>query len=265
MTSGKTSFNLEAGDRPEQDYKRPFLSVIIPAYNEEKRIGLSLRKILDYLQARRFEAEIIVVDDGSSDQTATLAGEILSDFPDSKIISLPDNKGKGAAVREGVLNSKGNLILFTDADLSTPIEELNKLLPLIGENYEVVIGSRALPGSEIKKRQGWLREHLGKFFNLLVRLLVLKGFKDTQCGFKLFKREPAQKIFSRLKTRGFAFDVEALLLAQKLGYQIAQVPIVWINYPESRVHLIRSSFRMFLELLRIKRRKKESFNSRADF
>jgi len=234
---------------------QPFLTIVIPAYNEEKRIGLSLRKIIDYLELRNFNAEIIVVDDGSSDQTAEIAKDILAEYQAGLVIEMPKNRGKGAAVQEGILRAKSELVLFSDADLSTPIEELEKLLPLAREGYEVVIGSRAWPQSEIRKRQSWLREHMGKFFNLLVRLLVLKGFKDTQCGFKLFKREAARTIFSQLQTSGFAFDVEVLWLAEKFGYKIAQVPVVWINYPDSRVHLIQSSFSMLIDLIKLKRKK----------
>ncbi|MCR4396539.1 MAG: glycosyltransferase family 2 protein [Candidatus Saccharicenans sp.] len=233
-----------------------YLSVVVPAFNEEKRIGFSLFRIKDYLQSRNISAEVIVVDDGSTDRTAEEAGEIMADYPEFRVITLPVNRGKGAAVRSGVLQARGELVLFTDADLSTPIEELEKFLPLAREGCQVVIGSRALPESQIKERQGWLREHLGKFFNLLVRLLVLKGFKDTQCGFKLFRKEAAREIFLRLETEGFAFDVEVLLLAQKLGYKICQVPVVWVNHPESRVRLVRGSLEMLGELLRIRRKKK---------
>ncbi len=236
---------------------KPLLSIIIPAYNEEKRLGLTLRKILDYLDARQILAEIIVVDDGSSDRTSELAEEILKDWPLYRIISLPKNLGKGAAVKEGVLKASGEFILFSDADLSTPIEELEKMLPLAREGYEVVIASRALPQSEIKKRQSWLREHMGKTFNLFVRLLLLKGIKDTQCGFKLFEKEAAKKIFSQVKCCGYAFDVEALLLAKQFGYKIAQVPVVWVNSPESRVSLIGSSLKMFFELMKIRKRFKK--------
>lgn len=235
-----------------------YLSIVVPAYNEERRLGLSLFRIKDYLESRQIAAEIILVDDGSSDRTPAVAREVMGDYPHFRLLQLPVNRGKGAAIRAGMLEARGELILFSDADLSTPIEEIEKLLPLVREGYEVVIGSRAIPGSEIKKRQGWLREHMGKFFNLLVRLLVLKGFKDTQCGFKLFRREAARRIFSCLTTEGFAFDVEALLLARGLGYRIAEVPVVWINHPESRVHLVKSSIRMFVDLMKIKKELKKN-------
>ncbi|MCI4444401.1 MAG: glycosyltransferase family 2 protein [Candidatus Aminicenantes bacterium] len=231
----------------------PALSIIIPAYNEEKRLGLTLRKIIDYFNSRKIQAEIIVVDDGSSDRTAEVAHEILTEWPASKVIIQQKNKGKGAAIKEGVLKASGELILYTDADLSTPIEEIEKFLPLTAEGYDVVIGSRALPGSAIRKRQSWIREHMGKAFNFLVRLMLIKGIKDTQCGFKLFRREAARKIFTQLECQGFAFDVEVLWLAQKFGYKIAQVPVVWVNSPESKVMLFRSSIRMFLDLLKMRK------------
>ncbi|MGB9835589.1 MAG: dolichyl-phosphate beta-glucosyltransferase [Candidatus Saccharicenans sp.] len=236
---------------------KPVLSIVIPAYNEEKRLGLTLRKIIDYLDSRQIQAEIIVVDDGSKDNTAEAAREILTDWPLQKVVSLPENQGKGAAVKEGLLQASGEFILFSDADLSTPIEELEKMLPLARQGCQVVIASRALPESEIKKRQSWLREHMGKTFNFLVRLLLIKDIKDTQCGFKLFEQKAARKIFSELQTKGFAFDVEALALARRFGYKIAQVPVAWVNSPESRVGLVRSSVGMFIELLKIKRRLKK--------
>lgn len=233
-----------------------YLSVVVPAYNEEQRIGFSLFRIKEYLNSRSLSAEIILVDDGSTDRTAEVGREIMADYPAFRLITLPLNRGKGAAVRAGVLQARGELVLFTDADLSTPIEELEKFLPLMREGFDVVIGCRALPESVIKQRQGWLRERLGKCFNLLVRLLVLKGYRDTQCGFKLFRKEAAREIFFRLETEGFAFDVEALLLARKLGYRIAQVPVVWVNHPQSRVRLVRGSLRMLAELFKIRRKKK---------
>jgi len=231
-----------------------YLTVVVPAYNEEKRIGFSLFRIKEYLLSRSLSAEIILVDDGSTDRTAGVALEIMEDYPDFRVITLPLNRGKGAAVRAGVLQARGELVLFTDADLSTPIEELEKFLPLIREGYDVIIGCRALPDSIIKERQGWLRERLGKCFNLLVRLLVLKGFRDTQCGFKLFRKNAAREIFFRLETEGFAFDVEVLLLARHLGYRIAQVPVVWVNHPESRLRLVRGSLSMLIELIKIRKR-----------
>lgn len=228
-----------------------FLSVVIPAYNEDRRIGNTLKKIREYLDRQDFSSEIIVVSDGCTDLTDLYATETLKNWPNFRLLCRVENKGKGYSVKEGILNSRGRLILFTDADLSTPIEELDNFLPWADE-YDVVIGSRALPDSNIQVHQSFLRENMGKTFNLFVRLLVFRGIKDTQCGFKLFHRQAAMDIFRRTKLRGFGFDVEALYLSQKLGYRIKQLPVVWINSPESRVQIFTSSAEMIRDLFRIR-------------
>lgn len=228
-----------------------FLSVVIPAYNEDRRIAGTLEKIRDYLDRQDYSSEILLVSDGCTDSTDRNAQESLRDWPRFRLLGRRENKGKGYSIREGILHSQGRLVLFTDADLSTPIEELDNFLPWT-ENYDVLIGSRALPESDIQVHQSFLRENMGKTFNLFVRLLVLRGFKDTQCGFKLFKRQAALDIFHRIKLAGFGFDVEALYVAQLLGYRIKQLPVVWRNSPESRVHVFSSSFNMIVDLFRIK-------------
>ncbi len=229
------------------------LSLIIPAHNEAARIGPSLQKIREYLGRRFPSAEIIVVDDGSRDATAATAENALKDWPRGKVLSRPKNMGKGYSVREGVLSSGGRMVLFSDADLSTPIEELDGLVPEVNQGFDVVIGSRALPDSDIRVRQSAIRERMGKTFNLLVRILVLPGIRDSQCGFKLFRREAALDVFGRLRVRGFAFDVEALALCRKLGYKVKEVPVVWLNSPPSRVRMVRSSAGMLRDLFRIRR------------
>lgn len=228
-----------------------FLSVVIPAYNEESRIGSTIAKIRVYLSQQAFSYEIMVVDDGSRDKTVELALKALEDLPDYQVLSLRKNCGKGYSVREGMLRARGQTILFSDADLSTPIEELGRFLPWLEQEYEIVIGSRALPDSDIQVRQSLLRESMGKIFNVFVRLLFLPDIKDTQCGFKLFSRDAARMIFPLLCTSGFSFDVEALVLAHKLGYRIKQVPIVWRNSGQSKVKIISSSLKMFFDLCRI--------------
>ncbi|MBM3294859.1 MAG: glycosyltransferase family 2 protein [Candidatus Aminicenantes bacterium] len=230
---------------------RPHLGVVIPAFNEEARIGPTLERLAAYLRARPWTAEILVVDDGSTDATRARAEEALRDVPRSRVLGRAENRGKGFSVREGVLASEGAHILFTDADLSTPIEELEKFWPPIQAGRDIVIGSRALPGSDIRVRQTRLRRGMGKVFNLLVRLFLLRGIPDTQCGFKLFRREAARAVFAPLATTGFAFDVEVLLRARRMGLRIAQVPVVWRNSPPSKVRLIGSSARMLAELLMI--------------
>ena len=229
-----------------------FLSVVIPAYNEEDRIKQSLAKVRNYLAHQDYLSEIIVVNDGSTDKTFDRATETLRGIERTQILSRRQNLGKGFSVKEGILAAKGQHILFSDSDLSTPIEELDKFLPWLEEGFDVIIGSRALPDSDIQVRQSLLRESMGKMFNVFVQLLVVKGIKDTQCGFKLFRREAAMDIFPRVKTRGFSFDVEVLLLSRKLGYRIREIPVIWRNSPPSKVKIISSSLWMFLDLWKIR-------------
>ncbi len=227
-----------------------YLSIIIPAYNEERRIASTLTKILNYLSDRDYTWEIILVDDGSTDRTLYKAREVIRDER-LIIIENPVNHGKGYSVKKGILASKGEILLFSDADLSTPIEEMDKMLSWIEKGYDIVIGSRALPDSIIELPQAWHRQTMGKIFNLLVHTVVLKGFKDTQCGFKCFKREGALKIFNLQRITGFAFDVEILLIARKFGFNIKEVPVRWMNSPESKVHIIKGSLSMLIELFKM--------------
>jgi len=229
-----------------------FLSVIIPAYNEENRIGQTITKICGYLAQQDYLSEIIVVNDGSTDDTFEKASEALKGMERSQVLSRLRNFGKGYSVREGVIVAKGQCILFSDSDLSTPIEELDKFLPWLEKGFDVVIGSRALPDSDIQIRQSLVRESMGKMFNVFVQMLVMKGIKDTQCGFKLFRREAVMDIFPRVKTKGFSFDVEVLLLSRKLGYRIKEIPVIWRNSPESKVKMVSGSLKMFLDLWRIR-------------
>ena len=231
------------------------ISIIIAAYNEEQRIGKSLLKIKDYLDARNFAYEIIVVDDGSTDNTRQVAIGYQSEISNLRIISYPNNKGKGYALRQGVLASKGESVLVSDADLSTPIEELSFMLPLISTHeYDVVIGSRALNPDTIIKKQPWWRQGMGKIFNRIVRLLVLEGFKDTQCGFKFFSGEAARTLFKNARVDRFAYDVEILALAKKRNYRVAEVPVRWLNSPASKVHPVFDSLQMLFDLVKIRLR-----------
>jgi dolichyl-phosphate beta-glucosyltransferase len=244
----------------DRDPNSVFLSIVFPAYNKETRIAASIDATVAYLSGKPFAAEIIVVDDGSRDRTAESARAALAGRVPSRVIRREKNRGKGASVKEGVLAASGEVILFSDDDLSTPIEEFDKLLAALRAGADVAIGSRALPGSDIRVRQRRPRELMGKTFNLLVRLLVLKGYRDTQCGFKAFRKEAAMDLFSRLQTTGFGFDVEVLALCRELGYRVAEVPIVWSDSRPSRVRFIRGSLAMLKDLLRIRRRARRSRN-----
>lgn len=230
-----------------------FLTLVIPAFDEAVRIGETLRRVREYLGRQAYGSEVIVVDDGSTDGTAGIAAAALEGLARARVLRREENRGKGYSVREGVLASSGRLILFSDADLSTPIEEIEKFFPLIDRGFDVVIGSRALLESDVQVRQRRGRELMGKIFNKLVRLLVLRRIPDTQCGFKLFRQEAAFAVFPRLVTCGFCFDVEVLHLCAQLGYRVAQVPVVWRNVPPSKVRLVRSSAGMIRDLFRIRR------------
>ncbi|MCX6350094.1 MAG: glycosyltransferase family 2 protein [Candidatus Aureabacteria bacterium] len=230
----------------------PFLSVVIPAYNEEARLVPSLEKVTAYLRRQSYSSEVIVVSDGSRDGTAAAAQHWRPpDFP-LVVIDRKENKGKGYTVREGVAKARGTFILFSDADLSTPIEEVEKLLPFFQQDYEVVIASRSLKSSEILVRQPWRRELMGKVFNRIVQFLAVPGIIDTQCGFKCFSRKAAAAIFPLCRVDGFAFDVEILYLARKLGLKVKEVPVRWIDSPRSTVSPLRDSARMFREVLSLR-------------
>jgi len=227
------------------------LSVVIPAFNEEGRIGETLEKIRNYLGARGFAFEIVVVDDGSRDRTASIVGSLAAKDPRIRLLGGLTNKGKGASVRRGVLASRGEAVLFSDADLSTPIEEVENLLPWL-DDHPLVIASRSLPGSDVMVRQPAYREIMGRIFNMLVRALLLRGFIDTQCGFKLMTRRAADAIFPRQRINSFCFDVEMIVIARRLGMQVKQVPVRWVNSRISRVHPVLDSAHMLLDLLRVK-------------
>src|SRR3972149_4859998 len=230
------------------------ISIIIPTFNEEKRIGTTLEKIANFQQSSAKETQVIVVDDASTDKTSEVAKSFEGKIKNLKVLRLEKSPyaGKGYAVNQGVLASSGNLILFTDADGSTPIEELDKLLSKINEGYDIAIGSRALNRSTVQKRQNMLREYMGRTFNILVRTLTVKGIVDTQCGFKLFKRSTTIDIFKNQKIFDFGFDVELLYAASKKGLKIAEVPTLWYNDPRSSVHPIRDSYKMFIDLIKIR-------------
>lgn len=228
------------------------LSVIVPAYNEEKRIGRALEEIPAYCRGLGGSYELLVVDDGSDDKTADVVRAAAARDGHIRLISHARQSGKGAAVKTGVLASAGDLVLFSDADLSTPIEEFDHLRRALEDGYDVAIGSRVADGARIEVRQHWIRQTMGQTFNGLIRLLLVRGFKDTQCGFKLFRQAAAKKIFSRTRITGFAFDVEVLVIARGHGFKVKEVPVVWRNAPASKVQIVLDPLKMFRDLFRTK-------------
>jgi dolichyl-phosphate beta-glucosyltransferase len=229
----------------------PQLSLIFPCYNEEGRLPASLARVQEYLEARDLSYEILIVDDGSADGTLAFAEAEAARDGRIRVLSYGRNEGKGYAVRYGARNARGQWVLFSDADLSTPIEELDKFLPLLEQGYDVVIGSRALAGSQIQVHQPWWRERAGRLANFCIRRLSGMQFPDTQCGFKLFTRRAAADIFPQLTISGWMFDVEVLVIARKLGYRIVDVPVTWINSGDSRVRLSHAPG-VAAELMRIR-------------
>ncbi|MGH7687755.1 MAG: dolichyl-phosphate beta-glucosyltransferase [Candidatus Dormibacteria bacterium] len=225
------------------------LSVIVPAYNESARLPATLVRLREYLDAAGETYQVIVVDDGSLDGTAAAAQETASSWPQLCVIGLPSNQGKGAAVRTGMLAASGELRLFTDADLSAPIEELPNLRAHLSPTTRVVIASRAVAGSVIEEHQPGRREMMGRTYNRLLQLIALPGLHDTQCGFKLFTDEAAIACFTPLRTLRFGFDAEVLLRARRLGFGIAEVPVRWGHREDSRVSAVRDSVRTLYELL----------------
>jgi glycosyltransferase involved in cell wall biosynthesis len=231
----------------------PYLSVVIPAYNEALRIGSALESVRQYLDSRNFSTELIVVDDGSQDATPEILKQALESHPTLRLLRNELNRGKGFSVRRGVLEASGELVLFTDADLSAPIEEANKLLAALeSEKADAAIGSRALNRRLVEIRQPWLRDHAGRVFNLLVRLATGLKLRDTQCGFKLFRRATTRRAFELQRTRGFGFDPEVLFLIERLRGKIVEVPVRWRDNPATKVHFLRDSARMFFDLLALR-------------
>jgi len=229
----------------------PEISIVIPAFNEALRLPPTLDRVERYLATIGVTSEVIVVDDGSRDTTGQVVRELAARWPGLTLISAERNAGKGGAVRLGMAVARGRYRIFSDADLSVPIDDMEKLLRPLRSGAGVAIASRGLRDSQIELRQPWYRETMGKIFNLLVRIFVLGGINDTQCGFKAFTAEVADRVFSELQTPGFGFDVEVLYRAQQAGYQVAEVPTRWINSPQSRVRPILHSTLMFLGLLAI--------------
>ena len=227
-----------------------YLSIVIPAYNESLRIGKTLEEVRKYAAAKPFETEVVLVDDGSSDRTAEIFREFQSRCPGTRVLRNQVNRGKGYSVRRGVLEARGQVILFTDADLSAPIEEADKLLAALeSAAADVAIGSRALDRKLIGVHQPWRREFGGRCFNLFVRLFTGLRLHDTQCGLKLFRRDSTRRAFELQRVERFGFDPEVLFLIQHFGGKIVEVPVRWNDNPATKVHFLHESARMFLDLI----------------
>jgi len=224
---------------------RPRLSIIIPAYNEEKRINKILSAIVEYQSKHDFKIEVIVVLDGTPDDTLTAALNFQNKIHDLKVINRKENRGKGYSVKEGMLKASGEFRLFADSDNSTPFEQVDKLLDFM-KKYDVVIGSRYVEGGGQKKKQPLVRIIGSRILNLFIRTLAVRGIKDTQCGFKLFKENAAQEIFKRQTIERWSFDIELLAIARQLNYNIAEVPVIWNDDPHSTVSPIKDGLKMIV-------------------
>lgn len=239
----------------------PLVSVVIPAYNEERRLPGTLQRVSEYLDTQNYPSEILVVDDGSSDNTTGIVETFAAQHATVKLIKN-DHRGKGYTVRTGMLAAQGHIVLFSDADLSTPIEDLEKLLPWFERGYDIVIGSREGVGAN-RIKEPFYRHLMGRVFNFIVQLLTVRGIQDTQCGFKAFRDEVAQDVFSRMLLYGdnaqkvsggmvTAFDVEALFIGHKSGYRIKEVPVNWRYGTETKVNPLRDSYRNFRDVLLVR-------------
>ena len=229
---------------------KPFLSVIIPAYNEAKRLPLTLVNVNKHLAAVDYDYEIIVVDDGSKDDTAEIADRFSHLIKNFRVVVNKKNHGKGWVIRQGMLEAKGQWRLFMDADNATTIDQFQKMIPYLSE-YQIIIGSRDIKGAVLMPPQPFYKRLLGNVGNLIIQILLLPGLWDTQCGFKCFSEEAAEKIFRLMKTNRWAFDVEALVLGKKFGYKIKEIPVVWVNDIHSKVKTM-AYFQFLWEILKIR-------------
>jgi glycosyltransferase involved in cell wall biosynthesis len=230
-----------------------YLSIIIPAFNEAKRLPETLALVRDWVERQNFQVEVLVVDDGSTDSTVEVVREISQRFENLRIVTNTINKGKGGVVAQGMLVAKGEYRLFMDADASTPITEIEKLLAHT-PNFEVIIGSRYLHPDSIKVKQPLKRRVISRIWNVVIQTSLLPGIRDTQCGFKLFSAAAAQAIFSKQTVNGWLFDVETLTIARHLRYSIKEVPVDWYDAKDSKLRAVRAGFRALHDLSGIRRR-----------
>jgi glycosyltransferase involved in cell wall biosynthesis len=229
-----------------------YYSFIIPAYNESERLATSLPKVFAYIRERQIQAEVIVVNDGSSDGTAEIARSFASRYPATRLLENPGNRGKGYSVRNGMLHAHGDVLLFTDADLSSPIYEATKLFAAIEGGSEVAIGSRWLEAGLQTERQPWYRQLYGRLFNLALRMVLGLKYRDTQCGFKAFARAAAQTVFSRQRVERWGFDPELLFLANKFKLRTVEVAVEWAHDHRSKINPIRDGLKMGVEVLAVR-------------
>ncbi len=227
-----------------------FLSIVIPAYNEEKRLPATLRKIDEFLADQPYTAEVLVVENGSTDRTAEIVREFSKEHPQFRLISI-EERGKGIAVKTGMLAARGEYRFICDADLSMPIEEVNKFLPPALEGYDVAIASREAPGAR-RFNEPWYRHLMGRVFNFIVRVLAVPGFADTQCGFKCFTAEAAELVFRKQTMSGWGFDVEVLFIALHHGLKVVEVPVNWYYMENSRVNPVKDTFSMLREVVKVR-------------
>jgi len=229
----------------------PALSIIIPSYNEELRLPQSLEAIADYIKKSGRETEVLVVDDGSNDRTAALAETFRVRIPLLRVVANGENRGKGYSVRHGMVEARGEIVLFTDADLSAPIDEADKLIAAL-DNHDVAIGSRALDRNLITVHESGFREFAGIIFNKIVRIVLWLPFVDTQCGFKAFRRERCEILFEQQRIERFGFDPELLYLARHHGLKSVEIPVRWSHSPATKVNMLRDSVQMFLDVFTIR-------------
>ena len=232
--------------------ERPFISIVIPAYNESARIGKALAEVLRCVHERNWHAEILVVNDGSSDSTAAVVDEFAQLYPEVRLLNNPQNRGKGFSVRHGVLHAVGEIVMFTDADLSAPMEEAERLFQALEEGADIAIGSRWLERNRQTLKQPLYRQLFGRCFNAITRLVMGLPFADTQCGFKAFRRPVAQTIFQLQRIERWGFDPELLFIALKRGYKVKEVPVTWGHDERSRLSYLKDGLKMLEEIAYIR-------------